>query len=74
MSELEFLGKSICVHTYVCVRSPSVCACMQVACALIHTIRTLNQKHRIERDENTKEKGNLTIYHASNIKTKINLS
>ena len=55
------------VHTEVCVR-------MQVACAHIHTLRTLNQKHRIERDENTTETGNLTTYHASNINTKINLS
>ena len=47
---------------------------MQVACAHIHTLRTLNQKHRIERDENTTEKGNLTTYHASNINMKINLS
>ena len=47
---------------------------IQVAYAHIHTLRTLNKKHIIQRDENTTEKGNLTTYHALNINTKINLS
>ena len=49
--------------------------CMHASSMRTHTHpKNLNQKHIIERDENTTEKGNLTTYHASNINTKINLS